>query len=251
VIARRAAFELRSGDVVNLGVGVSAMIPNVAAEEGIQDQITLTVEAGVIGGVPGHAREFGSAVNPRAILDQPYQFDFYDGGGLSCAFLSFAEIDAEGNVNVTRFGNRYDGAGGFIDISQNAHRLVFSGTLTGGKLDLRIEDGRLVIHKDGEFRKFVRRVGQISFNAQLARERGQDVVYVSERAVFRLETEGLVLTEIAPGADLERDILQKMEFVPRVSADMKLMDARIFGGGRMGLELREQAPARRRVRETT
>jgi propionate CoA-transferase len=251
VIARRAAFELRAGDVVNLGVGVSAMIPNVAAEEGIQDQITLTVEAGVIGGVPGHAREFGSAVNPRAILDQPYQFDFYDGGGLSCAFLSFAEIDAEGNVNVTRFGNRYDGAGGFIDISQNAHRLVFSGTLTGGKLDLRIEDGRLVIHKDGEFRKFVRRVGQISFNGQLARERGQDVVYVSERAVFRLETDGLVLTEIAPGADLERDILQKMEFSPRVAADLKLMDARIFGDGRMGLELREQAPARSRVRETT
>lgn len=251
VIARRAAFELRTGDVVNLGVGVSAMIPNVAAEEGIEEKITLTVEAGVIGGVPGHAREFGSAVNPRAILDQPYQFDFYDGGGLTCAFLSFAEIDRDGNVNVTRFGNRYDGAGGFIDISQNARRLVFSGTLTGGKLDVAVEDGQLRIRRDGEFRKFVQRVGQISFNARQALERGQEVLFVSERAVFRLESDGPVLIEIAPGVDLQRDVVQRMEFEPRISADLKPMDPRIFRPGRMGLEIRDKVPARRRPREKT
>jgi propionate CoA-transferase len=246
VMARRAAFELCRGDVVNLGVGVSAMIPNVAAEEGVEEQITLTVESGVIGGVPGHGREFGTAVNPRAIVDQAYQFDFYDGGGLNCAFLSFAEVDRQGNVNVTRFGNRYDGSGGFIDISQNSRRLVFSGTFTGGKLDVRVEGGRLAIHKDGEFRKFVRQVGQISFNGQLARERGQEVLFISERAVFRLEAEGLVLVEIAPGADLQRDVLDRMEFAPRVSAALRSMDERIFREGPMGLVLREAAPVRLR-----
>ena len=246
VMARRAAFELNRGDVVNLGVGVSAMIPNVAAEEGVADQITLTVESGVVGGVPGHGREFGSAVNPRAILDQPYQFDFYDGGGLDAAFLSFAEVDAEGNVNVTRFGNRYDGSGGFIDISQNSRRLVFSGTFTGGKLDIGVADGRLEIRRDGEFRKFVKRVGQVSFSGTLARERGQEVLFVSERAVFRLESDGLVLVELAPGADLQRDVLARMEFAPRIAEPLKAMDARIFRHGPMGLVLGEASRRHRK-----
>ncbi|WP_137045272.1 acyl CoA:acetate/3-ketoacid CoA transferase [Pseudolabrys sp. FHR47] len=241
VIARRAAFELRRGDVVNLGVGVSAMIPNVAAEEEIEDIMTLTVEAGVIGGVPGYAREFGTAYNPRAIIDQPYQFDFYDGGGLTCAFLSFAEVDAEGNVNVTRFGDRYDGAGGFIDITQNAKRLVFSGTLTGGGLDIAIGDGALTIAREGKFKKFVPAVGQISFNGRLARQRGQDVLFVSERAVFRLAQEGLVLIEIAPGVRLKEDVLDQMKFAPAVSPDLKTMDARIFRSGPMGLKTSPKA----------
>ncbi len=235
VIARRAAFELRAGDVVNLGVGISAMIPNVAAEEEISDLMTLTVEAGVIGGVPGYAREFGTALNPRAILDQSYQFDFYDGGGLDCAFLSFAEVDGEGNVNVTRFGNRYDGSGGFINITQNAKRLVFSGSLTGGKFDIAVDGGKLNIRKDGELRKFVPKVGQISFNGRLARERKQSVVYVTERAVFRLEADGVVLCEVAPGARTKEDVLDKLGFKPRVADQLKIMDPRIFQAGRMGL----------------
>ena len=245
VIARRAALELRPGDVVNLGVGVSAMIPNVAAEEGIEDIMTLTVEAGVIGGVPGYAREFGTAYNPRAILDQSYQFDFYDGGGLTCAFLSFAEVDAEGNVNVTRFGDRYDGAGGFIDITQNARRLVFSGTLTGGGLDLAIGEGRLEVRREGKFRKFVPAVGQISFNGRLAREKCQSVTFVTERAVFRLERDGLVLTEIAPGVRLKEDVLDLIPFAPRVAENLAAMDARLFTDGPMGLAktlLREETP---------
>ncbi|MFG1265053.1 acyl CoA:acetate/3-ketoacid CoA transferase [Xanthobacter aminoxidans] len=239
VIARRAAMELRRGDVVNLGVGISAMIPNVAAEEGIEDLMTLTVESGVIGGVPGYAREFGTAYNPRAIVDQPYQFDFYDGGGLTCAFLSFAEVDRHGNVNVTRFGDRFDGSGGFIDISQNAKRLVFNGTLTGGGLRTEVGAGRLSIHQEGQFRKFVPAVGQISFNGHLASQRGQDVSYISERAVFKLSREGLVLTEIAPGVSLDDDIKAQIDFAFQVSPDLKLMDERIFRVGpmRIGADL--------------
>jgi propionate CoA-transferase len=235
VIARRAACQLRPRDVVNLGVGISAMIPNVAAEEDIDEIMTLTVESGVVGGVPGYAREFGTAYNPRAILDQAYQFDFYDGGGLTCAFLSFAEVDREGNVNVTRFGDRYDGSGGFINITQNAKRLVFSGSLTGGGLNAVVEEGKLSIRSEGKFKKFVPAVGQISFNGRLARERGQDVVFISERAVFRLEADGLVLVEIAPGVRLKEDVLDQVGFPLRVSEDLKLMDPRIFRPGRMGL----------------
>ena len=238
VVARRAAFELRPRDVVNLGVGISAMIPNVAAEEGIEDQLTLTVESGVVGGVPGHAREFGTAVNPRAILDQSYQFDFYDGGGLSCAFLSFAQVDVHGNVNVTRFGKRYDGAGGFINITQNTQRLVFNGSLTGGELDIGVEDGALAIRRDGAFQKFVPAVDQISFSGRLAREQGRQVTFITDRAVFELEADGLVLTEVAPGARLQEDVLDKIGFAVRISEQLKPMDARIFRPGAMGM--REQ-----------
>lgn len=249
VMARRAAMELRPKDVVNLGVGVSAMIPNVAAEEGIEDLITLTVEAGVIGGVPGHAREFGTAINPRAIIDQGYQFDFYDGGGLTCAFLSFAQIDAKGNVNVTRFGNRFAGSGGFIDITQNTRRLVFSGTLTGKGLELGISTAGLEILREGALKKFVGEVEQISFSADLAREKGQDVSFVTERAVFDLGPEGLVLTEIAPGVRLEEDVLAQMEFRPQVSADLRLMDARLFVEGPMGIKASFEAMAPRTRRK--
>lgn len=235
VIARRAAFELRRGDVVNLGTGISAMIPNVTAEEGVSDAFTLTVESGVIGGVPGHGREFGSAINPRAIIDQPYQFDFYDGGGLDCAFLSFAELDEAGNVNVTRFGDRVDGAGGFINITQNARRVVFSGTFTTGGADVSIDGGKLSIRREGKFRKLLKRVGQISFSGERALQTNQEVLYVTERAVFELSRSGLVLTEIAPGVRVREDVLDQMGFEPRVADVLRPMHRRLFEDGPCGL----------------
>jgi propionate CoA-transferase len=228
------------------------MIPNVAAEEGIEDQLTLTVESGVVGGVPGHAREFGTAVNPRAILDQSYQFDFYDGGGLSCAFLSFAQVDGEGNVNVTRFGQRYDGAGGFINITQNTQRLVFNGSLTGGDFDIGVADGALAIRRDGAFQKFVPAVGQISFSGKLARAQGRQVTFITDRAVFELEADGLVLTELAPGVRLQQDVLDKIGFAVRISEHLKPMDARIFRPGPMGMREKFLAqPVRQHVRSQT
>ena len=235
IIARRAAMELRPGDVVNLGVGISAMISNVAAEEGFSDDVTLTVESGVIGGIPGYGREFGSAVNPRVIVDQPYQFDFYDGGGLDCAFVSFAEVDGEGNVNVTRFGNRADGAGGFINITQNTKRVVFSGLFTGGKSDILVEDGKLHIRTDGNFNKFVGSVQQISFSARRAVKQGMNVIYVTERAVFELSEAGLTLIEIAPGVRLREDVIDRMGFEPIIRDAPKPMDLRLFAVERMGL----------------
>ncbi|MSO53870.1 MAG: acyl CoA:acetate/3-ketoacid CoA transferase [Rhodospirillales bacterium] len=235
VIARRAAFELSPGAVINMGVGVSAAIPNVVAEEEIEDLFTLTVEAGVIGGIAGQGLHFGTAINPRAIIDQPYQFDFYDGGGLDVAFVSFAEIDAEGNVNVTRFGDRNDGAGGFIDITQNAKRIVFSGTLTGGGLKVGIAGGKILIDTDGTVRKFVPRVNQISYNGRVGRERGQAAMVVTERAVFRFGPRGVELVEIAPGMRVKEDILDRMGFTPAVASDLKTMDTRLYREGPMGL----------------
>ena len=242
VISRRSAFELTPGAVINLGVGVSAGIPNVLNEEGLNDLATLTVESGVIGGVPGEGLYFGSAYNPGAIIDQGYQFDFYDGGGLDIAFVSFAEVDAEGNVNVTRFGNRNDGSGGFIDITQTAKRIVFGGTLVGGA-KVAVAGGKLAIQAEGTVHKFVPRVGQISYNGRLGRERGQDVTFVSERAVLRMTRDGLTLTEIAPGVRVKEDVLAHIGFEVKVSTELKTMDARIFREGPMGL--REDILARR------
>ena len=235
VIARRAAFELSTGAAFNLGVGVSAAIPNVVAEEGIEDLVTLTVEAGVIGGIPGEGLYFGSSYNPRAIMDQAYMFDFYSGGGLDVAFVSFAEVDGDGNVNVTRFGDRNDGAGGFLEITQNAKRIVFSGTLTGGGLKVSIAEGNVRIKQEGSIRKFVPQVGQISYNGRLGQERGQETMFVSERAVLRMTSEGLMVTEIAPGARLQEDVLDQLGFAPKVSPDLRPMDERIFRLGAMGL----------------
>ncbi|MDR1138215.1 MAG: 3-oxoacid CoA-transferase [Synergistaceae bacterium] len=236
VIGRRAALELQGdGLVVNLGIGIPEFVAAVANEEGIGERMTLTVEAGPIGGVPAGGAQFGGSVNPECILAHHEQFDFYDGGGIDMAFLGLAEADAGGNVNVSRFGDRLAGCGGFINITQNAKKVFFCGTFTAGGLDERIADGRLRIVAEGRDKKFMKTVQQISFSGAYAVKTGQPVTYITERAVFELRPDGMYLTEIAPGIDIPRDILGQMDFTPKMDGEPRLMDARIFRDQRMGL----------------
>ena len=244
IVARRAALELFPGAICNIGSGISTGLPVVAAEENVLDRIVLTNEQGLIGGAP--STDAGAARNYTAIVDQPYQFDFYDGGGIDLAFLSAAEIDAEGNVNVSRFADKIVGIGGFVNISQNARKVIFSGTFTAGGLKVAAEDGQLRILQEGKHRKFVTAVEQICFNGKRSAAKGQEVIYVTERAVFRLEEGGPVLTEIAPGLDLAMDVVAHMEFTPRVSPTLKIMDARIFDSRPMNLASDLLSPARAR-----
>jgi len=212
IIARRAALELTPNSVVNLGIGMPEGVAAIANEEKIADLITLTAEPGVIGGVPASGLNFGAAINTQAVVDQPYQFDFYDGGGLDVAFLGLAQADRSGSLNVSKFGPRLAGAGGFINISQSAKKVVFTGTFVAGTLEIECRDGRLRILRDGSIKKFVERVEHVTFSGEVARASGKGVLYVTERCVFRLTRDGLELAEIAPGIDIERDILAKMDF---------------------------------------
>ncbi|MBG0811397.1 malonate decarboxylase subunit alpha [Methylosinus sp. H3A] len=234
IIARRAAFELPPNGVVNLGVGAPEGIAAVANEEKLTPFITLTTEAGAIGGVLASGSSFGSATNADSIIDQNTQFDFYDGGGLDMTCLGMAECDEQGNVNTSRFGGRLNGCGGFINISQNARSVVFAGTFTAGGLDIAIENGEVKILKEGRARKFLKFVEQVTFSGKYAQKREQPVIYVTERCVFQLTKEGLELIEIAPGVDIERDILPHMDFKPIVKHPI-LMDKRIFVDEPMGL----------------
>ena len=233
IIARRGAMELTKGCVINLGIGIPSGIGSVAGEEGIS--ATLSVEYGALGGVPVEGVGFGAAANPEAILDVSDVFQLYDGGFLSKTFLGFAEADMNGNVNSSKFGTRVTGPGGFIDISQNTKEVCFVGTFTAGGLKEEVRDGKLVILQEGRERKFLNKVQQVTFSGDYANEQGQKIMFITERAVFQLTADGLVLTEIAPGVDLEKDILSQMDFKPIISRDLKLMDEAIFKDEPMGL----------------
>jgi propionate CoA-transferase len=235
IIGRRCAFELPLGGVINLGIGMPESLAAVAAEENVLKLVTLTAEPGVIGGIPQGGLNFGACLNPSAIIQQNQQFDFYDGGGLDMACLGMAQADQAGNVNVSLFGNRLAGSGGFINISQNAKKVLFAGTFTTGGLHVSIEDGNLKILREGKSRKFLRHVEQITYSGAFGSENKQPAYYVTERCVFKLTVDGLELIEFAPGIDIERDIIAHMDFRPIVNRPT-VMDSRIFQPSIMGLE---------------
>ncbi|MBU3143322.1 acyl CoA:acetate/3-ketoacid CoA transferase [Clostridium sp. CF012] len=236
IISRRAAMELIPNAITNLGIGMPEGISMVANEEGIGNEMKLTLESGPIGGIPAGGLSFGAAINPESIIDQSNQFDFYDGGGLDVAFLGLAQCDERGNINVSKFGPKIAGCGGFINITQNSKKVVFCGTFTAGGLNVEIVNGILNIIQEGKSNKFIKAVEQITFSGDYAIDVSQPVLYITERAVFELSESGVVLTEIAPGVDLEKDILAHMGFIPIISEHLVLMDERIFQEKRMDLK---------------
>ncbi len=235
IIARRASLELKDNVVVNLGTGMPEAISNVAAEEGISDRMTLTVEAGPIAGIPMSKAQFGASANPMSILEHNVQFDFYQGGGIDIAYLGLAETAANGDLNVSKFGDRMAGAGGFIDITQNSKKVCYCGAFTAKGLEVDCEDGNLKIKKEGSKKKFVKEVEHVTFSGYYATKKNQSILYITERAVFELRENGLTLIEIAPGVNLEKDVLDNMEFKPLISSALKTMDKRIFIESAMGL----------------
>ena len=235
IIGRRGAMELTEGSAVNLGIGAPEYVAKVAAEEGIGDYMTLTVESGPVGGIPQGGLRFGSSLNPDCLLDQPYQFDFYDGGGLDIAYLGLAQCDEKGNINVSRFGPRIAGCGGFINITQNSKKVVFCGTFTAGGLKVKAGEGKLEIIQEGREKKFLKDVEQVTFSGNYANKKGQTVMYITERAVFELREDGVHLVEVAPGIDIQTQILDLMNFKPFID-EVKVMDERIFKDEIMGIK---------------
>ena len=236
ICGRRSAMELKKGDVINLGVGMPDSVANVCAEEGMSENIYLSVESGPTGGVPIGGIVFGAAINPDSVIPTAEQFDAYNGGSLDMAIVGLAEVDSNGNVNVSKFGTRVTGPGGFINITQSTKKIIFMGTFTAVNLEEKVENGKLVIIKDGEKSKFVNKVEQITFSAKQAIKNNQEILYVTERCVFKLTKDGVMLIEIAPGVDLEKDILNHMDFKPLISENIKLMDERIFKDEKMNLK---------------
>ncbi len=237
ICGRRSAMELKKGYVVNLGVGMPDSVANACAEEGLSEQIYLSVESGPTGGVPVGGVAFGGAINPDSVISTAEQFDAYNGGSLNMAIVGLAEVDENGDVNVSKFGTRVTGPGGFINITQNTKKVIFMGTFTAGKLKEEIKDGKLNIINEGNTKKFVKKVQQITFSAKNAIKNNQEILYITERAVFKLTPKGLELIEIAPGVDLEKDILNEMDFKPQISPNLKEMDSRIFKEEKMNLKI--------------
>ena len=235
ICCRRAAMELRPNSLINLGIGMPGGIGSVAEEEGLTDLFTLSLECGPLGGIPLGGIDFGAAINPEAMYRMADILQLYDGGALDMAVLGFAEVDRLGNVNAHSFNNRMVGAGGFIDITQNVKKLCFIGTFTAGKQTVKMKGDGLSIHTQGPQKKFLHQVEAITFSGREAVRKGQEVLYITERAVFRLEQEGLTLVEIAHGVDLQRDILDQMEFKPVIPEYVRYMDPRLFREGPMGL----------------
>ena len=228
ILGRIAAQYLKPASIVNLGIGMPEAVAQAATEKGIIDDITMTVEPGGIGGIPASGLSFGATANAESIVDQPAQFDFYDGGGLDQAFLGMAEVDQHGNVNVSRFGSRTAGAGGFINISQNAREVFFMGTFTSGRQQVELLSDGLKVQSNGAVKKFVQQVQHLTFNGQRSLDTGQSIRYITERAVFRLAPQGLLLEAIAPGVDLQKDILDQMDFVPIIESEPVLLDQALF-----------------------
>lgn len=235
IITRRAALELRRGMTVNLGFGIPMGVAQIAYEEGIFDDLVLTTEVGVIGGLPECGKNFGPAKNPQAFISQAAMFDYYDGGGLDLTCVGMAQVDGAGNVNVSKVGPIAIGTGGFVNITQSARKLVFCGEFAAVGMDAVVENGRLNIRQDGKSHKFVESVEQITFSGKVARLDRRDVTYITERCVFKLVSDGLMLTEIAPGVDLQKHILDMMGFRPIVPDDLPAMPEAIFRDGKMGL----------------
>jgi len=227
-ILRRATLELTENSVVNLGIGIPDRLATVAAHEGVTDMLTLTTEVGGVGGVPAGWPNFGMTYNAEAFVCHPNMFDWYDGGGIDLAFLGLGEVDKFGNVNVSKFNGRPIGCGGFINITTASKKVVFCGTFTTGGLKVTAVDGKVKILQEGNHLKFIDHVEQITFSGKYAAKNKKPILYVTERGVFTLDENGLTLIEIAPGIDLEKDILAHMEFKPRISPDLKSMPEEIF-----------------------
>ena len=236
ICGRRSALELKKGDVINLGVGMPDSVANVCAEEGVSNHIYLSVESGPTGGVPIGGVVFGASINPDSVIATAEQFDAYNGGSLDMAVVGLAEVDKEGNVNVSKFGTRVTGPGGFINITQSTKKIIFMGTFTALNLEEKIENGKLIITHEGKKSKFVNQVQQITFSAKQALKNNQDILYVTERGVFKLTKEGVTLIEIAPGVDLKKDILEQMDFTPVIAKNLKIMDERIFRKEKMNIK---------------
>lgn len=237
VCSRRAALELKKGNVINLGVGIPETVGKIAEEEGFLEEIYLSVETGPTGGIPIGGIAFGGAINADSIIPTAEQFDAYNGGALDMAILGLAEVDKDGNVNVSKFGSRVTGPGGFINITQSTSKIIFVGTFTTNNLKEQFNDGKIAIEHEGEKQKFVDKVEQITFSGKQALKNGQEVYYVTERCVFKLEDKGPTLIEIAPGINLETDIINQMGFLPNISSELKEMDERIFKDQKMDLQI--------------